>query len=253
MADVDPNANADVEPGQATAPPAEPPQPPPTPPAAPEGIDENERKTWEGRLKAEQAEKAQLAEQNELLKRWYLEHQQGQTPPAQSEPEPEFDPYDRTALQKLIATEVEKGTREFVGQLMPILDTTLNDTASMQVKEWNDIRDGVLQSAKDLGITSLTQLKSNPKLFEKLVDAERYQHSLKNPPAPPAPTPEPGDRDALIAAGLGAGSGSAPAIDMSEYEFTNEEREYMTRNKMTEAQYVELVGGPAKIKIGGKA
>ena len=253
MPDVDPNANAQAEPGQGAAPVVEPPQPPPTPPVAPEGIDENERKTWEGRQRKKDEEIAALTEQNELLTRWYMEHQAGTQQQPAAAPEPDFDPYDRAAFDRAVAVQVEKANKELVGQLMPILDTTLNETASLQVKEWGEIKDGVLQSAKDLGITSLTQLKSNPLLFEKLVNSERYEQSLKNPrptPAPQAAAPE--DRDALIAAGLGAGSGSAPGGDFSEYEFAPDELQYMADHKLTPEQYVQQVGGPSRIKIGGK-
>jgi hypothetical protein len=227
---------------------------PQTPQAAPAGVvDENERKTWEGRVRAEQAKfdvlDAQLAPQGYKVDR---ENGQivpipGYAPQSPAEPEDDYDPYDKAAVQKMIRDGIQAG----INELMPVIDATVDTAVGTSIADWNDIKAGVLERARSMGFSSLTELRKRPDVFDLFVDAERGKRGSV-PASPAAPSTTDASREELIAAGATVGGGGSTTVSPSEYQLDAEERDYIKRNKLTEAQYIEQISGPAKIKIGGQ-
>jgi len=105
-----------------------------------------------------------------------------------------------------------------------------------------------MEQGKKFGFNSLTALQANPEMFNTLIMAERgkrAQQATTNPAAELA-------RLQRVIAAQGVGQSEAPRPSGSlNYDFNEEEREYMRTHKLTEEQYVEQIAEPVRIKIGG--
>lgn len=169
--------------------------------------------------------------------------------------EPEVDDsmlYDGEALrahiQKQVEAGVNNGLTQVLGILIPVLDRNTEVAVRQDCTDWKDIKDGVMEQGKKFGFNSLTALQANPDMFNTLIMAERgkrAQQTTTNPAAEVA-------RLQRVIAAQGLGQSEAPRASGSlNYDFNDEEREYMRTNKLTEEQYLDQIAEPAKITIGG--
>ena len=200
------------------------------PPDAPAVIDENERRTWEGRTRAEQ-EKIATARAGLQQMGWDLDadgrpYQVQQQPAYQApatDPEPEdFNPYDVGQVRNMIQQEATRIAGQMVGGLMPVIDRSLETSLAQQYNDYNDIKQDTTATLRAMGYQGIAHAQAvNPAHLDIAINAARGKRG-SSAPAPPDPNVE-AQRQARIAAAAGTGGGQSTQARGNNYGFSTEE------------------------------
>ncbi|MBP7937897.1 MAG: hypothetical protein KA354_24935 [Phycisphaerae bacterium] len=232
------------------------------PTAEPTGIDENERKTWEGRLRAEQD---RLNTTRTALQQmgWDVdEHgnpyptQQAQQPqtqyqqPAEQNDE-EFE-WTTQNLRQMIRQEAQQIAAQQVGGLLPVVDQTLTAVYEQKYNDFNEIKADTTNILRQMGYSSITHAQAvNAAAVQIAMDAARGRKAASTP-APPDPNIE-AQRQARVAQAVTPGAGgTAQPTTGKTYGFSAEEVAQLAAMGLTPEQADRMLSdGVARVKVGG--
>mgnify|MGYP000993249605 CR=1 FL=1 len=240
-----------------------------TPPET--SLTEQERKTWEGRLRKEQERfetiKANLAQYNatvdefgnivpiqqqgdyypttgeyqQLYQQPYQQpYQQQYTPPDDEE----FDPYVPENIDKRVTSTVAP----VVNGMMSAQDWLIEQELKRQNPDWGEIGGEVKNYIRSLGATGFSQVISMNRA--DLIDMAIFAARGKRGQARAAGDREKQEAERQAAISAAAATGGAPSAGAAGdgYDYTPEEREAIAAAGMTVAEYEELTNGRAELK-----
>lgn len=158
--------------------------------------------------------------------------------------------YDAAAARAYIQSEAKRQATEMNGQMMQTLMPMMDNVIEYQLKadhpDWQDIKTGVMETAKNFGVYSVAQLQANPEAFKLLVNAERGKRaSVQSDPQKEI------ERLQRIVSAQSAGRSAVSASQNSASDLDDTDRAYMKEHNMTEDQYDEITNGPARVRFGG--
>lgn len=234
-------------------------------------LTEQERKTWEGRLRKEQERfetiKANLAQYNatvdefgnivpiqqqgdyypttgeyqQLYQQPYQQpYQQQYTPPDDEE----FDPYVPENIDKRVTSTVAP----VVNGMMSAQDWLIEQELKRQNPDWGEIGNEVRNYIRSLGATGFSQVISMNRA--DLIDMAIFAARGKRGQARAAGDREKQEAERQAAISAAAATGGAPSAGAAGdgYDYTPEEREAIAAAGMTVAEYEELTNGRAELK-----
>ena len=229
-------------------------------------VDDNERRTWEGRLKAEQRKfdtmDAQLAPYGQRVDRESgtivalggtrvapqaddSELTDEQFYEIQSDPK-KFSAWAKSERQRA----KEEAKREVEQNYAPISDRSVKSQLAAEIDDWKEIGADVIELAKSKGMTLADLVRFNQvEDAADMVRGKRFREGKYKAPASEPSEPAPSRADLLAAASVDS---SSPSTDYSSVTLSPEEKREAKAQGMTDSQYVAFVSNPAKIKIGGK-
>jgi len=246
-------------------------------------LTEQERKTWEGRLRKEQERfetiKANLAQYNvtvdefgnivpiqqqgdyypttgeyqQLYQPTYNQlyqqpYQQPYQPTYQQQYTPpddeEFDPFVPENIDKRVTSTVAP----VVNGMMSAQDWLIEQELKRQNPDWGEIGNEVRNYIRSLGATGFSQVISMNRA--DLIDMAIFAARGKRGHARAAGDREKQEAERQAAISAAAATGGAPSAGAAGdgYDYTPEEREAIAAAGMTVAEYEELTNGRAELK-----
>ena len=245
-------------------------------------IDPNERATWEGRVKAENAkvlaaeqkaaelESANVAYRRNLNAAGYDLSSDGSIVPLaqygppgnyppQPAPEPEWDPYDPAMVDRRVEALAEQKAKQIVAQAIqverqrygPVVSETAEAEFAAAIPDWEQIRGEFINRAKTIGVTDLDEVRTNKAAVALFADAARSSVAAKTPTGATGPSDEEARQSRLAAgAAFGGAAGAPPRLE--EYADSEEVAELTRDGAMSREQAVALLSGPAVIRPKAK-
>lgn len=243
-------------------------------PEAPAGITPEERSTWEGRVRTEQARRdtanAQLAPMGlridpETGNVVPVVPQSGGYVTTAQPPAPEFD-WDRYSNdpQAVIDERVTQGVQAGIAQMMNVVTPLMDRTAERQLKQdypdWADIGDEVKSTLTNWGFQGIMQAEALADQQTKQGRRVSYVQDAVNavrgarlyPKAQAAVTAGPTEEERQTRLAEGAQVGGSPTGTQSgDLGLTPDERAEATRLGVTPQQMAEALSGAVTVDVLG--
>lgn len=203
----------------------------------------NINRTWEGRTKS--------AVRDALQAVGIGVNEVGQYYSLNPDPAPaaEEEPYVDEDTKKYVQQAIMQGVNAQLSQVLPAVDMALEQGLRAQYEDWNEVKEAVRGTLASSGMT-LAHAVRTPQLIDTLVYAERGKKSYAKEQETKKQAEAERKRQALLSSAGGINSGGR---EVTAGHLTAEDRDNMVAlNIKTEGEYVDLVNGPAKVKVGGE-
>jgi hypothetical protein len=204
----------------------------------------NINKTWEGRTKS--AVRDALTAAGIGINEYGQYYSLNPTPSNNGQAEEE--PYIDDDTKKYFDKRVTEAVNQQLGQVLPAVDMALESGLRLQYDDWEEVKTQVKTVLGSSGLT-LAHAVRTPQLIDTLVNAERGKRLYAKEQETKKQADAERNRQRLLNSAGGVSSGGRV---VSTGRLTAEDRELMAATGLNEQQYVDLVNGPAKVKVGGE-
>jgi hypothetical protein len=205
----------------------------------------NINKTWEGRTKSAVRDALQAVG---IGVNEYGQYYSLNPAPSDNGGGAEEEPFVDEDTKKYVQQAIQQGVNAQLSQVLPAVDMALEQGLRAQYEDWNEVKDTVKATLASSGMT-LAHAVRTPQLIDTLVYAERGKKSYAKDQETKKQAEAEKERQRLLTSAGGVSSGGR---EVSVGRLTAEDKELMSATGLKEQEYVDLVNGPAKIKVGGE-